>query len=120
MFSPSTARQLSSTSSFKLISQTGYQTSAALSTIKTSVAPSTPYIYWLEWTGWECKEITICMMSRSRNCSTYNPDDCEKKLGGEHFHVEPCRKEICPGIDASIALFMVYRVKCILPMLLLT
>jgi hypothetical protein len=101
MFSSSSARQLSSTTSVYLTSQTGYLTNLASSTSQTTATFSTPYIYWLEWTGWECKNVTVCLMSRTRNCSTYKTDDCEK-LGRDHFHVEPCRLDICPGIRVCI------------------
>ncbi|XP_060555370.1 mucin-2-like [Ruditapes philippinarum] len=75
---------------------TSTSSSNPLSASKPTVESSSAYIYWFEWTGWECKNVTICLMSRTRNCSTYNPADCEEKLEGKHFQVEPCKKEICP------------------------
>ncbi|XP_060588058.1 semaphorin-5B-like [Ruditapes philippinarum] len=77
---------------------TNTATSKPFSTSKTIGMSSAAYIYWLEWTGWECKDSTsFCLMSRTRNCSTFKTYDCEEKLGGDHFHVEPCKKEICPA-----------------------
>ncbi|XP_060588976.1 A disintegrin and metalloproteinase with thrombospondin motifs adt-1-like [Ruditapes philippinarum] len=55
-------------------------------------------IYWLEWSDWDCKNIPICLMSRTRNCSNYEPNDCERKLLGSHYEIQPCRGEICPYI----------------------
>ncbi|XP_053387452.1 serine-rich adhesin for platelets-like [Mercenaria mercenaria] len=71
---------------------------AALSTVLPTSPPTAAPIYWLEWTGWDCQEtLGLCLMKNLRNCSTYNPDDCEDKLGGTHYQVHQCRKEICPA-----------------------
>jgi hypothetical protein len=124
MSSSASARFISATAPVYVTIQTAYVTNPAssypLGTSKPIVAPSTPYIYWLEWTGWECKNVGICLMSRTRNCSTYITNDCERKLGGEHFHVEPCKKEICPGIIASMALFIFDLALMFLPLLFIT
>ncbi|XP_053387527.1 neurogenic locus notch homolog protein 2-like isoform X2 [Mercenaria mercenaria] len=71
---------------------------AALSPVPPTSSPTAAPIYWLEWTGWDCQEtLGLCLMKNIRNCSTYNPDDCEDKLGGSFYEVHQCRKEICPA-----------------------
>ncbi|XP_053387626.1 uncharacterized protein LOC123541812 isoform X3 [Mercenaria mercenaria] len=78
------------------------QSSVVIPFTKSSVTTTSPItdipIYWLEWTGWDCQETPVwCFMKNTRNCSTYNPGDCEDKLGGSHYEVHTCRTEICPA-----------------------
>ncbi|XP_045183357.2 coadhesin-like isoform X2 [Mercenaria mercenaria] len=71
---------------------------AAISPVPPISSPTAAPIYWFEWTGWDCQEtLGLCLMKNIRNCSTYNPDDCEDKLGGSHYEIHKCRREICPA-----------------------
>ncbi|XP_060588031.1 semaphorin-5A-like [Ruditapes philippinarum] len=77
-------------------------TTEPLSTSKPLGATTTSGVHWLEWSDWECKTAhRICLMSRTRNCSTHIVDDCEIKLGGVYFNTELCRAEICTATQLS-------------------
>jgi hypothetical protein len=75
----------------------------SLSTSKPPASSTTAGVHWLDWSDWKCKTVNhICLMSRTRNCSTHTVDDCEIKLGGVYFNTELCRAEICTGIVVSV------------------
>ncbi|XP_045183514.2 A disintegrin and metalloproteinase with thrombospondin motifs adt-2-like [Mercenaria mercenaria] len=76
-----------------------------ISTPVTTSSNTTPFsvTYWLEWGSWDCKkqETGLCLMARTRNCSTYNPDDCEIKVTGAHYELRPCDTDICAAQSSA-------------------